>query len=356
MTVYWLLLLFPATMALAYPQNLPRDCTRPVQHMVLLLFALSYASAGGLRDRVGGDWYNYADLYNYIRLGSFSEALFRTDPIFCVLNWLSAQIGGGIYLVNGICCWLLGYGAISAAKRLREPWMAIVIAVPYLLIVVGLGYVRQGAAIGLILSAIASLDRARPLGIIVPLALAAGFHSTAILAYPLFVIAIAQRNWLFSLVVAAGGLSLYLIFLAPRMEFFDAGYFGQQYDSKGAGVRVLMGVVPSLCLLMLYRRFVAEQQARTLWAATALANLVALVALGISSSSTVVDRIALYCSIIQLTVYGEFRDIFAVSPRNVVIARLVMIGLAVLVQLVWLVFAVHADSWVPYKSILQAFG
>jgi len=33
--------------------------------------------------------------------------------------------------------------------------MVVVIAVPYLLIVVGLGYVRQGAAIGLILTALA---------------------------------------------------------------------------------------------------------------------------------------------------------------------------------------------------------
>ena len=86
-----------------------------------------------------------------------------TDPFFGIINWVSAQFDLGVYLPNGIACLLLGYGTVRAAQLTRDPWLGVLIAVPYLLIVVGMGYVRQGAAIGMILIAIATLDRARHL-------------------------------------------------------------------------------------------------------------------------------------------------------------------------------------------------
>jgi hypothetical protein len=353
MTIYWLLLLFPAIMALAYPLDSQRYVSRAFQRNMMALFVSIYTLVGGLRYQTGGDWVPYLEIYNDIAAGSFIAALTRIDPLYGAVNWVSAQIGGEIFLTNGICCAILGYGTVATAKRFREPWMAIVIAVPYLLIVVGLGYVRQGAAIGFILLALANLDRARPLRAIILLALATGFHSTSVFMHPLFAFAIAQHNRLYAILgtVAAG--LLYVYVFAPRLDIFSSTYLDAGYNSAGAGIRIAMGVIPAIVVLLFRNRMIAEQQARTTWLLIALVNLAALAALVLSPSSTAVDRIALYFSIIQLAAYGQFCDLISVRPRNVIIVRLGLIVLAALVQMVWLIFADHSEFWVPYKSILQ---
>ncbi|MEO7247511.1 MAG: hypothetical protein ABIW31_03575, partial [Novosphingobium sp.] len=81
----------------------------------------------------------------------------------------------------------------------------------------------------------------------------------------------------------------------------------------------------------------------------------ALVALNVSSSSTAVDRIALFFSIIQIVAFGRIMGLLSVSPRMVLLTRLIMISIAAAVQIVWLGFGTHAIYWVPYKSILQFF-
>ena len=74
----------------------------------------------------------------------------------------------------------------------------------------------------------------------------------------------------------------------------------------------------------------------------------------VMSSSTAVDRIALFVSVIQLAAFGEIRDLLGLTQRNVLFLRLVMIGLAAAVQTVWLVYATHAEFWVPYNAIFYA--
>ncbi len=354
MTIYWLLFAFPALMALTYPARTERYGYSSAQAAALLLFALFYAAVGGLRWETGGDWMNYAEMYDEIRLDLPGFALTRTDPIYGIMNWASAQIGTELYLVNAICCWVLVYGVIRTAMTMREPWLAVLISVPYLLIVVGMGYVRQGAAIGMVLIAIGSLDRARPVRTLLYLVLATGFHSTAVIAFPFFVFALTRRNRAFALLAALAAAVIYITVLAPRLNTFEIGYIQQDYESGGALTRILMGLLPALLILARWRAFPASDRVRSVWLAIALANIGALVALILAPSSTAIDRIALFVSVIQLAAFGEIRALVGMSDRGVLLVRLAMIGVAATVQSVWLIYATHAEFWVPYQSIFQA--
>ena len=338
------------------PNSLPMRPGRlgSAQVIALLAFAVFYTAVGGLRFETGGDWVNYSEMYEEMRLDLPGFALTRTDPIYGIMNWASAQIGTGLYLVNAICCWVLVYGVIRTAMTMREPWLAVLISVPYLLIVVGMGYVRQGAAIGMVLIAISSLDRARPLRTILYLVLATGFHSTAVIAFPFFVFALTRRNRAFALVATLVGAIVYLNVLAPRLNTFEIGYVEQEYESGGALTRILMGLLPALLILARWRAFPASDRVRSVWLAIALANVAALVGLMLAPSSTAVDRIALFVSVIQLAAFGEIRALIGMSERGVLLVRVVMIGVAAAVQSVWLIFATHAAFWVPYQSIFQA--
>lgn len=315
-------------------------------------FVVLYTAISLLRHEVGGDWSAYVDMYDRARVASIGQALVVTDPAFSALLWLSALLGAGIYLPNAICSLILAYGVCQSASRTKEPWLAILVAVPYLLIVVGFGYIRQAAAIGLVLLAIDALVRERRTRALVLLLMGAMFHSTSVVTWPLFAMALANRNKLRMLILVTIGTGLILFFAMPRYAELDAGYLESEYSSGGALVRLLMGLVPSVLLLARWRAFEAPAQIRSIWFGFAIANIIGLLVLLLSPSSTAVDRLMLYFSAIQIVVFGELAKLLGFSERSGLIVRFFAIAYAVAVQLVWLLYATHSDSWVPYKSVL----
>lgn len=353
MILYWLLFGFAAMMALAFPVIDARQKLGPAQTLALLTFLVAYVLLAGLRYKIGGDWDEYDAMYDTALQGSLWEAVTFGDPAFGLLLWVAGRLGLGIYLVNGVCAALLGYGVIRIAIMTREPWLAITAAVPYLLIVVGMGYVRQAAAIGMILIAVSSLKEARHGRTLGQLALAAGFHSTAGITFPLIGQGVAGRNGFWALLLTIIGTVLFAVLLSRRFELLELGYIDSEYESGGALVRLLMSVVPSVLLLLQWPRFPLKGVARSIWLSFALANIVALVALEYSPSSTAVDRMALYFSPIQMVVFGTLMDLLGVPQKGVYLVRTMAVALAAAVQGVWLILATHADLWVPYHSILE---
>ena len=353
MFVYWVLLAFPAIFALAYPVQNSREQFGGAQSIILSSFMAIYVLIGTFRVQVGADWTNYEYMFLDIGSGDFAFALERIDPAYGGLNWVSAKLGAGIYLVNGVCCLLLAYGTVLVAKRFREPWMAIVIAVPYLLIVVGFGYVRQAAAIGLILIAIDSHVRGLRAWTIASLVIATAFHATALLAVPAFAWTLVRRSAFTGVIAALLFALIYYYVLAPRLGQAQVRYSTGGFDSTGTLVRVMMGFVPSTLILLRWRAFETNARARSLWLLFAWANVAALVAFGLVPTSTVVDRAALYFAVIQLAAFGEFRSLLGIPDQMTVLARMAMIGVAVAVQGVWLVYATHSVYWVPYRSVLD---
>jgi hypothetical protein len=353
MTIYWLLFGFAATMALAYPNRDEWIKVGLGHTLALTVFVVSYFLVAILRYQIGGDWLQYEAMYDEIRVGNLGDALRATDPAFGLLMWISARLDLGVYPVNGLCAGLIGYGVLRTAVSTREPWLAMIVALPYLLIVVGMGYLRQASAIGLILIAADSLGKGNRGRTIFYLALAAGFHSTASVVYPLFGYAMTERRKLLALFLGIIGVAAFIGVLAPRLTEFEAGYIAAEYDSGGAFTRLMMSLLPSLYILLRRRYFYANPRTRTIWLGIAMANIAAAVALILSPSSTAVDRMALYFSVIQLVMFGNFADLAGVRMPATMLMRVVVIGLAAAIQTVFLVFATHAFAWVPYQSVLQ---
>lgn len=352
--IYWLLFAYPALMALGYAADQRVGTPESAgQRLALFGFVLFYTLLAALRQDVGGDWINYEVIYDDIRLDNLAYALSSTDPLYGALNWVSAQFGTEIYLVNGVCGLLLVWGVASVSRKFSEPWLAITMAVPYLLIVVGLGYVRQGAAIGMMLLAISAYERGRIVSTIVMLFVAIGFHSTAVMVFPLFGWALSRRYRFLAFIFVGLSVATYIVVVVPRIDQFDAGYLQTEYDSTGAVPRVLMSAVPAALVFMRLRAFAPHLRSRTVWISMAAAGIVALFALFVSPSTTAVDRAALFFSPVQMAAFGEFRGLSNFSQRAPLLYRSALIGIAALVQVVWLVFATNAPFWVPYHSLFE---
>lgn len=353
MLIYWLLFAFPAIMALAYPTAHRPANRSAAQVLALTAFVLFYTLIAGLRYEIGGDWGNYVEIYEDIATEPFSYALTVIDPLYGVVNYVAAQADLQMYFVNAVCAFILVLGVVRIADSFRDPWLAITFAVPYLLIVVGLGYIRQGAAIGMLLMAIQAFDNNKPIRTVFYLILGVGFHATAVMVIPLFALTIARRNRILAVLLALASVAIYFLFVVPGFEKFQAGYIEGEIESTGALARIMMSFVPSVLLLLRLRNFRVSARVQSIWFSAAVANVIAFVALALSPSSTAVDRAGLYFSIAQLAVFGEFRNLVPLADRNAGMMRVALIGMAALVQVVWLVFATNSIDWVPYQTLFD---
>jgi hypothetical protein len=163
----------------------------------------------------------------------------------------------------------------------------------------------------------------------------------------------ANRNKLAVLALMSAGAAAFFVFAASQLESFNQAYFETEYSSGGAFVRILMGFIPATLLLVRWGRVDSPYRIRMVWLGMALANVAALGALAISPSSTVIDRLALYFTAVQIYAFGEIHRLIGLALRNILVTRMLVIAISALVMLIWLNFATHASDWVPYETFWQ---
>jgi len=342
---YWFMFLLPAWFCIAAPGK-PNPSGKNLETSWLMVGVLLTLLIG-LRHQVGGDWGNYENIYLDMVTAPLSEVLLKGDFGYYLLNWLSAQVGGGIYLVNLMCGALFSVGLVAFCRQQPRPWLALSVAMPYLVIVVGMGYSRQAVALGLAMLGMAGLARKSNRQFVVCVALAATFHKSAVVLIPLAILATPRGRIWTAVWVGVAASVLYTALLADSVGTLVTNYVDAQYQSEGAAVRIAMNALPALVLLILRRRFVWEPAERNLWVIMALLALASVGWLMVSASSTAVDRMALYLIPLQLFVFARLPDLMGWDLRNWVMA---VVAYYAVVLFVWLNFATNAFNWLPYQS------
>lgn len=303
----------------------------------------------GLRFEVGGDWFNYQDHYFEVKGASLAEIFERSDPGYFLLTWLSSELDTGVYLVNLVFGVLFSWGLIAFCRAQPRPLLALAVAIPYLVIVVAMGYSRQGVAIGLAMLGLVRLANGQNIQFVVCIALAATFHKTAVLLIPMAVLANPRGRLWSSVWVGLTAVLMYWALLADSVEGLLVNYVQAQYQSEGAAIRVAMNALPAALLLLLRSRAQWQSVAeRNLWSLMAWLAIITVAALFLLPSSTAVDRMALYLIPLQIFVFSRLPDwLGKAGQRRVWVSAIVIYYAAVL--FVWLFFAKHAQYWLPYR-------
>jgi hypothetical protein len=304
----------------------------------------------GLRYEVGGDWPNYVEILKSITEYGITGPR-RQEPAYSALNWIVGQAGFGMWLVNLVCAALFAWGLVRFARRQPNPWLVILVATPYLIIVVAMGYTRQAVAIGFILAGLTDFDR-KPIWRFAFYLLAATlFHKSAIVVAPLVALTASRNRLVTGLILIVSSALVYYLFVQASVDTLVTNYVVADYSSSGAAVRVLMNVPPALIFLYNQRRFGIGDQQRKVWRNFALASLAALMGL-LLTSSTAVDRLALYLIPLQMFVLGRLPSIFAVRGRANTQLVLLILAYSAAIQFVWLNYADNAWAWVPYQTVI----
>ena len=343
MFVYWLMFLLPA-----YASFFKVRSTR-----VAVLFGwgmawLTLTLLIGFRYEVGGDWFNYIRHFNEVYYLSFWEAVKRFDPAHGAMNWLSNYLGWGVYGTNLAYGAIFSLGLIAFCRPQPRPLLALAVAMPYLVVVVAMGYSRQGVAIGLALFALLALAERNTLKFVIFVALAGLFHKSAVVLIPIAALASTKRKVWTAVWVGAMAVLMYYLYLEESAETLVESYVGSQMASEGGAIRVAMNAVPALLFLLNRKRFRLDRAELALWTWLSLIAVAFVPIFLLSPSSTAVDRVALYFIPLQIYVFSRLPDALWRGKHRLAVRSGVVLYYG-LVMFVWLNYATHSKYWLPYQ-------
>lgn len=306
----------------------------------------------GLRAHVGCDWGTYLETFHRLERLSFFSAVAdsRVDPAYAAINWLSSKMGLGIWGVNLVCAAIFSWGLVRLCKAQPNPSLAILIATPYLITVVAMGYTRQAAALGLIMYASTLIERRSNLKIAVTLIAAAAFHKSAIIVAPFFILSLLRGAALGVVLPAISALVGYQLFLQGSVDLLVKNYIGARYSSSGALIRLLMNIPSALLFIGYRKRFELGDRERIFWLSLSIASIVAVILLFASPSSTAVDRTALYLIPLQVVALSRLPVVAGKAGSNNLFAVSILMIYSLAVQIVWLTLGTYASCWIPYRS------
>jgi len=328
------------------PHLAPEKPRRTPFRALFAVGAIATICVIGLRYKVGADWNNYVIIFNSTKTQSLQTALENGDPAYQFVNWITYQLGAQIWLVNLISGGIFGWGLYRLCSVQPSPWLAFAVAIPYMVVVVAMGYTRQSIALGVLMAGLARQSRGGSiLNFAIYVTVAAAFHKTAVVMFPLVAMSGKGSRLVNLLLAVSASVLLYDFFLGDSMEILVRNYIDTEYSSQGALTRCSMNFIAAVLLWIFKDKLAFERQEFLIWRNFALASLLFMVLLGILPSTTVVDRLSLYIMPLQIVVLTRV----ALLGASRIAGIAAVLAYSFTIEFVWLNFADHARYWVPYQ-------
>lgn len=352
MIVYWTLVLIPAIAA--FNERISK--TQAKKKLILRMFMSIVFVIMAFRT-VGGDFFIYNEMFEEVLKGrSFSDYLTVTEPIYGFFNWVSAELGWHIYGVNAFCALVFLYCLYRIIIQERLPILFFAISVTYFIIVVGIGYTRQGVAVALIMMAISYLRKAQIYRFIIAVLLAAGFHSSALVVFPLLLLSkrksgskVLSLALKFSITMV-GVYAIAGVMSSQSDKYFQYYVADDHYHSDGAFLRSLVSAAAGIMFLLYRKKWSKQYGDNSLWMPFALVSLF-FVPLSIIAS-TAVDRLGLFLLPFQLITFARVPT-FQHSESNFIGIKALIICGYIVYFYTWLHLGTHSQAlWTPYSWVL----
>lgn len=343
MAPYFAMMAVPALFALAAIRR---------SRSLLLLTAILFWWMIGWRFQVGRDWNNYLGIFTRDSQLDLWTLLTDVEPASGFVNWLVAQLGGRLILVNIIAAAIFCFGFFTVARRCREPFLAIVVAIPLLVVGNGMSALRQSMALGLIFYLFATWEKRTTLGRTIWVAFASLFHFSAL--FILAFVALASRFSLPVRAVAAiifAAIIISVIQFAPgQFDFYTETYVSGPdiYVATGAIPHILPLTVAGVAYFAVRRRWIELNGVNPLLDYLAAASILVLPA--VYFSSVIADRFALYFWSAGMMIYSGLPALIA-NPAGRNLYRLGVVAGFFVILLGWLSFANSSANWLPYRNV-----
>ncbi|MCB2080628.1 MAG: EpsG family protein [Novosphingobium sp.] len=210
---------------------------------------------GGRMD-VGCDFQTYAQRFRYTPTKiDWNTFWSQTEPFWEMLNILVRRAGLDFMWLNYAASAIMLAGYVRFVRILPNPVLLLALLFPIMLVQLGMSGVRQGIAVGLLLSGAVDFTKGRRIVTAGWIVLAAQFHSSAVVFLPIALLAQSRVNTVRLLVAVAVATPAIAVLLGERMEVYQDRYIDDVYGemtSNGAVIRYILAIFP--CLLFVWYR------------------------------------------------------------------------------------------------------
>ncbi len=316
-------------------------------NLLLLYLSLITLFFFSIRNEVGGDWFQYLDIFNN------SNYKFNQDIGFFLLLKFLNLLHSDYFTLNFLISFIFLLGNYFFLKTLHNKFTIWVFFTPYFYFIVSMGYLRQALAIGLILIALFFIRGKYFKTSIMLLSISSLFHSTAIVLLPVFILTFI-KNIKFNMFIIFFLLILLMIIILFFIFQFNSFYY-KIYDyiinptvsSSGTIFRAPIIILSSIFILYFFD-FTKKSKVDIVYKYYAIYSILLIPLFFLST--TILDRIYLYF----YPMVGFFINEFILSFDKIINQRLIkllVVCISFIFLYVWLNFADNKSGWIPFSII-----
>ena len=305
---------------------------------VLVLFV-------GLRFETAGDWSTYLNIFNYHKTIPLVAIFKEPDLLFYLFNWIFANINLNFTYINIFFSIIFFYSLSKLCLKEENPFFVLFLSWPILIVVIGMGFNRQTAAISFIILSMTVWHNSN-FRFFFYILIASLFHKTAIIFLLLYLSKFSFHKVRFYLSLILALFVLYII-IYQYLPGLISAYIGSRV-SQGAIFRILLILIPSLFFVIKSDKFNHYLDYK-LFKYMAISSFF-LMPLFIYNS-TIADRIGFYYIPMQIVIIARSISIF----QDLFIKKYIFISVSILwflIFIIWMKYGINSHGWVPYNSIL----
>ena len=319
------------------------NLSRRLEFFLFIISIFYLIIFSGLRDDTGGDWYRYNKSYENITYFNFKLA----DSGFSYLMLFSKYLGFSFnifILFISIIFFIFFYQSYKNEKNLI---LILIIATPYLVHVVLLGYIRQAIACIIFIYSLQYLIKKRFKSHFLLIIISSFFHISAIVNI-IFIILLQRHRLKYYLFIIP--LFVYLFYNLHsehinRILYFYVGE-GKHLISYGALIRWIITAIPSIIFIIYSTKLSKNESEKKVYFLISILVILSLPFVIINS--TVADRLIIYLVPIQLLVFSRLNLIFSSNILKYFVNIFVILYYNA-INFTFIAFAQHSISWLPYN-------
>lgn len=304
----------------------------------------------GLRREVGGDWYNYLDVFHHIKTVDFWRGLRTTEPGYAMLNIIAARAGWGIWFPDLVCAAIFTWGLIALSRMQPNPLLALAVSI-YVITLVAMGYTRQSAALGFVILAVVQFLRGSTLRAFAFLLFASLFHLSSVIVAPLLGLVIVRRGPIAILLFGIIAVYMYLQLSGKIVQKIDV-YTENTYSAGGALIRASLSTAPAALFLLFRNRFTVNNDEMRLLVVLSIVSLALIPATLYLKSTIIVDRISFYLVPLQIIVLSRIPYAFGARSRASMLLVTAVLFYSLCIEVGWLMLGTWGSAWLPYRNYI----
>jgi len=349
MIIYNLLFLIPLSFWFLNKRN------NKLENFYFLFMFLYYLIILGLRYNIGNDWHSYQyAFFNYYN-PEIHYSVMTANYFFDFISNPNLY-SGSFEAYNLITSLIFLLGIFIFSYHQQDKIFAIALCYPYLILFVGMGYIRQSLSISLFLIAITLIYKKKSFFGIFFILLSLLTHKMIIIPCLILLLSIKFINYksIIKLSFVFIPLVFILFFFTGYAEYMVKFYMTEAtyFTSQGVSGRIILSIFPAL--LLFYKRDVSYifNKFESRFFKYSSYFIIVLIPASIFFS-TATDRMLIFTSLSYVYIYAFSNVNFYTSNTLKIFLQPAILMLLIIYLNIWLLFSDYRSFWLPYENLIM---